>query len=235
MPAPPTAKRIEMWPLDRLVPYERNAVLCSVPSRGHFCGAEQPHVNHDVVIRAKRDKVADLVAPALAARHYVMNVDRVLKAADDAARSIGALSQCSPVASRLRDASNLPGPSFPSALGGAVLIGPVFELVGQGLNSCAADGAAHLNALPLWMSSPCQAPTVIVSASGGAIRAASHGFGSPSEQIAAEKAGLIHSRLPAATTVVAGNKESTFRHCLPATTLAKLHSLRAQRPNTHGS
>jgi ParB family transcriptional regulator, chromosome partitioning protein len=25
MPAPPTAKRIEMWPLDRLVPYERNA------------------------------------------------------------------------------------------------------------------------------------------------------------------------------------------------------------------
>jgi ParB-like chromosome segregation protein Spo0J len=25
MPAPPTAKRIEMWPLDRLVPYEKNA------------------------------------------------------------------------------------------------------------------------------------------------------------------------------------------------------------------
>jgi ParB-like chromosome segregation protein Spo0J len=25
MPAPPTAKRIETWPLDRLVPYERNA------------------------------------------------------------------------------------------------------------------------------------------------------------------------------------------------------------------
>ena len=25
MPAPPTAKRIEMWPLDRLIPYERNA------------------------------------------------------------------------------------------------------------------------------------------------------------------------------------------------------------------
>jgi ParB family transcriptional regulator, chromosome partitioning protein len=25
MPTPPTAKRIEMWPLDRLVPYERNA------------------------------------------------------------------------------------------------------------------------------------------------------------------------------------------------------------------
>jgi ParB-like chromosome segregation protein Spo0J len=25
MPAPPTAKRIEMWPLDRLRPYERNA------------------------------------------------------------------------------------------------------------------------------------------------------------------------------------------------------------------
>ena len=25
MPAPPTAKRIEMWPLDRLQPYERNA------------------------------------------------------------------------------------------------------------------------------------------------------------------------------------------------------------------
>jgi DNA modification methylase len=25
MPAPPTSKRIEMWPLDRLVPYERNA------------------------------------------------------------------------------------------------------------------------------------------------------------------------------------------------------------------
>jgi ParB-like chromosome segregation protein Spo0J len=25
MPAPPTAKRIEMWPLDRLAPYERNA------------------------------------------------------------------------------------------------------------------------------------------------------------------------------------------------------------------
>jgi ParB-like chromosome segregation protein Spo0J len=25
MPAPPTAKRIEMWPLDRLKPYERNA------------------------------------------------------------------------------------------------------------------------------------------------------------------------------------------------------------------
>jgi DNA modification methylase len=25
MPSPPTAKRIEMWPLDRLVPYERNA------------------------------------------------------------------------------------------------------------------------------------------------------------------------------------------------------------------
>ena len=25
MPAPPIAKRIEMWPLDRLVPYERNA------------------------------------------------------------------------------------------------------------------------------------------------------------------------------------------------------------------
>ena len=25
MPAPPTAKRIEIWPLDRLVPYEKNA------------------------------------------------------------------------------------------------------------------------------------------------------------------------------------------------------------------
>lgn len=226
------AKTIELWPVDRLIPYERNAVLCSVPSPDHLRNAEQPHVNHDVVIRAKRDKVADLVAPALAPWHYVMNVNSVLKAADNAARSIGALGQCSPVTDRLQDASNLSGPSFPSALGGAVLIGSVLELVRQGLNVHTTDGAAHLNTLPLRMSGSCQAPPVSVSAGGGTIRAASHGLGGPTEQVSAENTGLIYLRLSAAAAVVAGNKEPPFRNRLPATTLAMLHSLKAQCPNT---
>lgn len=211
------------------------ARLHGASSSENLLSAEQPHVDHDVVVGAKRNKVADFVASALRARHYVVNVNSVLKAADHAALPIGAHGQCPPVTSRLRDASNLPGPSFASALGGAVLIRPVLELVGQHLNGRSADGAAHLNAFPLRMGFARQASSVAVSATGRAIRSAGHGFGGPTEQVAAKKAGSLYSRLPAPTAVVAGNKEPPIRHRLPATTLAKPHSLMAQRPNTHES